>query len=76
MPRASSASPDGAYPALVFEAVESVQSFLYGYQVVDLGEPDAAAEVAQGALDLALRLAIMGGPDLRGEDGPLAPVLL
>jgi hypothetical protein len=45
--------------------VESVQTFLYGYQVVDLVELDAAAEVAQGALDLALRLAIIGGPDLR-----------
>jgi hypothetical protein len=68
-------SPYGAHPALDFEAVERIQAPLDGDQVVDLVELDVAAEVAEGGRDLALRLAVVRGPDLGGDDGPVSTVL-
>ena len=60
---------DGAARLQPFELREPLRP---GEQVVDLVDVDAAAEVAERAGDLLLRLAVVGRPDLGRDDGLLA----
>src|ERR687893_564311 len=58
--------------ALFFEPFEHIEAFLDGDEVVYLVELDLAVEEAQGVLDLALRLPVVGSPYFGRHRRPVA----